>query len=121
MPIDGMASVKIARASARRANNGTNPCRRETGMWTSVNRQPLGAIGIGAGERQFFRVVNASGGRYFDISVDDSPLQVVAYDGVPLDALPGNPTSRTVSHLVLAPASRAEFVVTGSGKPGHDA
>ena len=117
MPIAGMAGQK-ARSTARIANNGSNPCRNERGMWTTMNREPMGSIGIGAGERQFFRVVNASGGRYYDLSMDGSPLQVVAFDGIPLDALPGNPTSRTVSHLIIPPAGRAEFVVTGSGKPG---
>jgi FtsP/CotA-like multicopper oxidase with cupredoxin domain len=116
MSLAGMAGQN-AHATARSATNASNPCRSERGMWTTMNRQPLGAIGIGARERQFFRVVNASAGRYYDLSVDGSPLQVVAYDGVPLDAWPGNPTSRTVSHLVIPPAGRAEFVVTGSGKP----
>ncbi len=108
---------KMPRATARTATNADNPCRNERGMWTTMNSQPLGAIGIGAGEKQFFRVVNASAGRFYDLSVDGSPLQIVAYDGVPLDAWPGNPTSRTVSHLLLPPAGRAEFVVTGTGKP----
>ncbi len=104
-------------ATARAATNADNPCRNERGMWTTMNRQPLGSIGIAAGEKQFFRVVNASAGRFYDLSVDGSPLQIVAFDGVPLDAWPGNPTSRTVSHLLIPPAGRAEFVVTGTGKP----
>ncbi len=118
MPMNGMSLHPIAAARSRQATNSSNPCRNEKGMWTTMNRQPLGSIGIGAGERQFFRVVNASAGRYYDLSVDGSPMQVVAFDGVPLDALPGNPTSRTVQHVVIPPAGRAEFVVTGSGKAG---
>jgi FtsP/CotA-like multicopper oxidase with cupredoxin domain len=115
MPMNVMPQANVARP--RQAENASNPCRNEKGMWTTMNGQPLGAIGIAAGERQFFRVVNASAGRYYDLSVDGSPLQVVAYDGIPLDALPGNPTSRTVGHIVIPPAGRAEFVVTGTGKP----
>jgi FtsP/CotA-like multicopper oxidase with cupredoxin domain len=115
MAMPGMDG-KMPRATARAATNAANPCRNERGMWTTMNRQPLGSIAIGAGEKQYFRVVNASAGRFYDLSVDGSPLQVVAYDGVPLDAWPGNPTSRTVSHQLIPPGGRAEFVVTGTGK-----
>jgi len=117
MPMNGLAAPHAGAPVARRVRNTTGPCRPEKQMHPTLNRQPLAHIGIAAGERQFFRVVNASGGRYFDLRDDAGPLQLVALDGVPLDAWPGNPVSRTVSHLVIPPAGRAEFVVTGSGKP----
>ncbi len=92
-------------------------CRPESGLQPTLNGQPRAQIGIRRGERQLFRVVNASAGRYFDLSVDRTPLQLVALDGFPLDAYPGTPAVRTVRHVLLPPAARAEFVVTGTGRP----
>jgi FtsP/CotA-like multicopper oxidase with cupredoxin domain len=116
MPMNGMMATPSSTASARRANN-QNPCRPELGLQPTLNREPRARIGIAAGERQFFRVVNASAARYYDLSVDGSPLQVVAQDGVPLDAYPGTPPSVVVSHILLPPAGRAEFIVSGTGRP----
>jgi suppressor of ftsI len=103
-------------ARARAANNGS-PCRPEQGLQPTLNRIVRAKIGIEPGERQFFRVVNASAARHFDLSIDGSRLQLVAVDGVALDAYPGTPAERTVSHVVIPPAGRAEFVVTGTGRP----
>ena len=92
------------------------PCADTPGMRVTVNDEQHPTIGIDPGERQLFRVLNASAGRYFDLT-DGRPLQVVALDGVPLDAYPGSPPVETVDHLVVAPGARAEFVATGGAKP----
>jgi len=96
----------------RAANNGS-PCRAEDGLQPTLNRLTHASIGIEPGERQFFRVVNASAARHFDLSIDGSRLQLVAIDGVALDAFPGTPVLTSVSHIVIPPAGRAEFIVTG--------
>ncbi|MBV8748557.1 MAG: multicopper oxidase domain-containing protein, partial [Candidatus Eremiobacteraeota bacterium] len=92
-------------------------CGAETGLQPTLNRRADAHIGIRPGERQFFRVVNASAARYYDLSVDGTPLELVALDGVPLDAYPGTPPTRTVNHVLIPPAGRAEFVVTGPDHP----
>jgi hypothetical protein len=112
MPISSMAQMQMPPASNGTARKAVNqdPCRPEAGLQPTLNREPRARIGIAPGERQFFRVVNASAGRYFDLSIDGSPLQLVAQDGVPLDVYPGNPPSIVVSHLVLSLSSRGPAV-----------
>jgi suppressor of ftsI len=78
----------------RAANNGS-PCRAEDGLQPTLNRLTHARIGIEPGEREFFRVVNASAARHFDLSIDGSRLQLIAIDGVALDAYPGTPAVRT--------------------------
>lgn len=117
MPMNGMVSSKRRMTGIPRTARNGKPCRPEVGLVPTLNRQPRAKIGIRPGERQFFRVINASAGRYFDLSVDGAPLQLVAKDGVPLDAFPGTPSSIVVDHLPLPPAGRAEFVVTAPDRP----
>jgi len=72
---------------------------------------------MGAGEKQFWRVANATADTILDLQVqfDGVPetVQVVAIDGVPVNsqdgAQPGGLIS--VNHFRLPPASRVEFVV----------
>jgi suppressor of ftsI len=115
MPTNGMAGM-AARAPIARSGTGP-PCRAERGLQPTLNRQTDAHIGIAPGERQFFRVVNAAAARYYDLSVDGALLQLVALDGIPLDAYPGTPPVRTVSHVRIPPAGRAEFVVTAPNRP----
>jgi suppressor of ftsI len=115
MPMTGTATQPRMRTIGRTARG--KPCRAETALQPTLNRQAAAHIGIRAGERQFFRVVNASAARYYDLSVDGAPLDVVALDGVPLDAAPRTPAVRRVAHLLLPPAARAEFVVTAPAGP----
>jgi suppressor of ftsI len=93
------------------------PCSPLPGMTATINGAPRTVIGVDPGERELFRVVNASAGRYFDLSVDGEKLDLVALDGVPLDAFPGAPPVQRVRDIVIAPAGRAEFVVTGTQRP----
>ena len=74
-------------------------------------------LGIRPGERELFRVINASVGRYLDLAVDGESLELVSQDGVPLVDFSGSPPSETVSDIVVPPAGRAEFVVTGQSAP----
>jgi FtsP/CotA-like multicopper oxidase with cupredoxin domain len=116
MPMSGMSSASSGATAVRRSGGGKR-CRAESGLVPTLNGQPRAQIGLRPGARQFFRVVNASGGRYFDLSIPGEQLMLVARDGVPLDALPGAPPVRRESHLLLPPAARAEFVVQGLAHP----
>lgn len=81
-------------------------------------------IPMKAGERQLWRVLNASAITYLDLQVlaNGKPqmVGVVALDGIPLDQS-GSAPPRTLwqSHVALPPAGRAEFIVKGpaSGTP----
>jgi suppressor of ftsI len=79
----------------------------------TVNSLVQPTIPIGPNEQQFWRVVNATGQRTLDLTIGHRPLILVALDGVALDAFPGSPAMVTVDHIVIPPAGRAEFIVTG--------
>jgi FtsP/CotA-like multicopper oxidase with cupredoxin domain len=77
------------------------------------------------GEKQLWRVLNASAITYLNIEVlfhrQPQPLGLVAMDGVPLgypsllnEAAQESAPPQT--HLGLPPGARAEFIVTGPGK-----
>jgi FtsP/CotA-like multicopper oxidase with cupredoxin domain len=78
--------------------------------WT-LNGQTVPSIGIRPGEQQFWRLVNAGSDTYLDIAVDNTTMQIVALDGVPLASVGSAPL--TVTNYVVPPASRVEFIVTG--------
>jgi FtsP/CotA-like multicopper oxidase with cupredoxin domain len=83
------------------------------GEYTTINGRATGAtLAMQPGSRQLWRVVNASADGYYDLSVDGQTLHVVAIDGVPVKAYPGA-QEQNVRDVVLAPAERAEFTVTG--------
>jgi len=79
---------------------------------------PPGVIRMKSGEKQLWRVLNASAITYLDlqflINNVPHPLGVVALDGNPINenGLAGN---RIIweSHILLPPAGRVEFVVKG--------
>jgi FtsP/CotA-like multicopper oxidase with cupredoxin domain len=75
-------------------------------------------------ERQLWRVLNASGITYADVEVrfdgTPQPLGVVALDGVPIDDNGvGGRGILWKRHILLPPAGRAEFVVTGPAPRIH--
>jgi FtsP/CotA-like multicopper oxidase with cupredoxin domain len=88
------------------------PCAPVKNSVLSVNRVYLPKISIRPNKPQFFRILNATGHRTLDLSIDGTPLRVVAIDGYPLDTYPGESATMTVSHYVLPPAARVEFVAT---------
>lgn len=79
----------------------------------TVNGVVRPRIGIAPGERQFWRIVNASPDLYADLEIDDETMTVVALDGMPLAF--HNPARRTeqLRHIFLSPAGRVEAIVTG--------
>jgi suppressor of ftsI len=79
----------------------------------TVNGAVRPSISIAPGERQFWRIVNASPDRYVDLQVGGQPFEIVALDGMPLAYHdPAHPT-RNASHVLVSPAGRLEAIVTG--------
>ena len=87
----------------------------------TVNGAVRPRIEIAPGERQFWRIVNASADRYLDLEVDGQPFEIVALDGVPLAYhQPEAPTLRA-DHFLVAPAGRLEAIVSGPPQGSHAA
>jgi FtsP/CotA-like multicopper oxidase with cupredoxin domain len=84
---------------------------------TATNFVPA-ILNMQSGEREFWRVVNAASDSILDVQYvfDGVPqtLQLVTVDGVPLNSQDGaQPGAVTpVTHFVMPPASRAEFIVS---------
>ena len=78
-------------------------------------------IEIAPGERQFWRVVNASADRYLDLQLEGAPFEIVALDGMPLAYHDPKHPTRTANHVLLAPAGRVEAIVTGPAAGTHGA
>jgi FtsP/CotA-like multicopper oxidase with cupredoxin domain len=78
-----------------------------------------GIIKMQAGAQEFWRVVNASADTVADLQLlyDGKPqrLQIVALDGVPTGSQDGKRqgTIITQKDILIPPAGRAEFIVTG--------
>jgi FtsP/CotA-like multicopper oxidase with cupredoxin domain len=79
----------------------------------TVNGTVRPQIPIRAGERQFWRIVNASPDLYADVQIDGEPLEIVALDGMPLAYHDRKHPARIASHVLLPPAGRLEAIVTG--------
>src|ERR1700675_4859906 len=85
------SSALLRRVEAQPPSCGSEP--EEIDRIFTVNDEVRPAININPGERQFWRVVNASADRYIDFQLDGQKFEVVALDGMPL-ALhdPNHPT-----------------------------
>src|ERR1700719_4090791 len=79
----------------------------------TVNGVVRPEIAISHGERQFWRIANASADRYLDLGLEGESFEIVAMDGEPI-ALhdPEHPT-RVANRVLLPPAGRLEAIVTG--------
>ncbi len=79
----------------------------------TVNGEIRPSIGIAPGERQFWRIVNASADSYADVQLDGETWKVVALDGMPLAYHNPERSLEEATHVLLPPASRLEAIVTG--------
>jgi suppressor of ftsI len=77
-------------------------------------------IPIDPGERQFWRIVNASPDLYADLQLSGGQFEIVALDGMPLSYHDPRRSTRKVDHVFLPPAGRVEAIVIGppSGSGG---
>jgi FtsP/CotA-like multicopper oxidase with cupredoxin domain len=76
-------------------------------------------ITIKPGEKQFWRVLNASADTILDLQLQydgvAQSLTIVALDGVPTGSQDGTTQGQSIAanHILIPPAGRAEFLVTG--------
>jgi suppressor of ftsI len=78
-------------------------------------------IDIAPGERQFWRIVNASPDLYADLELDSGSLEVAALDSMPFAHHDPSIRTRSMSHVLLPPAGRVEAIVTGPTADSHAA
>jgi FtsP/CotA-like multicopper oxidase with cupredoxin domain len=79
----------------------------------TVNGSVRPQIEVGPGERQFWRVVNASADPYVDLQLEGQSFEVVAMDGMPIARHDPDHKTRTADHVFLPPAGGLEAIVTG--------
>jgi len=79
----------------------------------TVNASVRPQIEIAPGERQFWRLVNASADRYVDVELEGQKFEIVAMDGEPIAHHDHNHRTRIADHVLLPPAGRLEAIVTG--------
>src|SRR5262245_61813063 len=85
----------------------------------TVNGTLRPQIDIAPGERQFWRIVNASPDRYADLESDSGAFEIVALDGMPLAYHDPATRTRSMSHVLLLPGGRLEGIVTGPPSDSH--
>jgi FtsP/CotA-like multicopper oxidase with cupredoxin domain len=84
-------------------------------------------IRIKQGQREFWRVANASADTILDLQLlydrHAQPLTVVGFDGVPVGSQDGTAPGKllTQTDVLIPPAGRAEFIVTGPSATVHNA
>ena len=112
----GQAMLKRVEAAVPGCGNSEVP---ERVFTTNGALRPT--INIAPGERQFWRIVNASADRYADVQLDGSRWEIVALDGMPLAYHNPEHSVRVADHVLLPPASRLEAIVTGPPAGSHAA
>jgi suppressor of ftsI len=80
----------------------------------TVNGSLRPEIDIAPGERQFWRIANASADRYVDLELEGQTFEVVAMDGAPIGEHDPNHRTRIARHVLLPPAGRLEAIVSGA-------
>jgi FtsP/CotA-like multicopper oxidase with cupredoxin domain len=103
----------LQRVSVPAARCGTSTEQEPPERIFTLNGEARPKIPISPGERQFWRIVNASPDRYADIQVDGQELEVVALDGMPLSYHHRGRGARKLEHMLIAPGGRIEAIVTG--------
>ncbi len=105
-----------ASAMKRAVGLSNTPCGKAIGdpqRIFTVNGVIRPKIQIASGERQFWRIVNASPDLYADLQIDSTTMKVIALDGMPLAFHDSSRHSEDLDHILLAPAGRVEAIVQG--------
>jgi FtsP/CotA-like multicopper oxidase with cupredoxin domain len=100
----------------RRVDLSSDVCGAESEMPSeimTVNGSVRPGIEIAPGERQFWRLVNASADRYIDLQLEGQKFEIVAMDGMPIARHDPNHPTRIADHVLLPPAGRVEAIVVG--------
>jgi FtsP/CotA-like multicopper oxidase with cupredoxin domain len=109
----GNAGEEVARHRRRLAGLEPNSsCGGFYSGFVTVNGALDPTISFAPGKPIFFRILNATGHRTMDLVLRGLSMQIVGVDGYPLDTQPHGPKTMTVTHFVVAPAGRVEFVAT---------
>lgn len=120
LPSDAASRKTVMESVAMQTTQcGTAPEDPERAFTVNGSLRPQ--IDIAPGERQFWRIVNASPDRYADLEVDSVTLDVVALDGMPLAYHNPSIRKRSMSHVLVPPAGRVEAIVTGPRADAHAA
>lgn len=85
----------------------------------TVNGVIRPSIDIAPGERQFWRIVNASPDLYADLAIDASTMKVIARDGMPLAYHDPSRPFEMLEHILVPPAGRVEAIITGPPAGTH--
>ncbi len=112
LPADAMERKSVMESVAMQTTQCGTAIEKPEAAFT-VNGILRPKIDIAPGERQFWRIVNASPDLYADLEVDSVSLEVVALDGMPFAYHDPSIRSRSMSHVLLPPAGRVEAIVTG--------
>ena len=107
------------RVEARAPTCGSEPD--EIDRIYTVNDGIRPVLDIKPGERQFWRIVNASADRYMDLQLDGEKFEVVALDGMPLAYHDQKNPTKIVDHALVPPAGRLEAIVSGPSASAHSA
>jgi suppressor of ftsI len=110
-PDDAASVAERTRAEATNA-----ACRSESEELKrlfTVNGILRPAVAIRPGEKQFWRIVNASPDLYADLQVTGESMSVIALDGMPLSFHDPGRHVEAMTHVLLPPAGRLEAIVTG--------
>src|SRR6202789_3224029 len=114
----GESSSTILKDDAQLAPYGCGAATGEATRVFTVNGVVRPKIAIASGEKQFWRIVNASPDLYADLEVDSESMTIVAVDGMPLTYHDPRRHAEKLRHVLLAPAGRVEVIVKGP-KPGR--
>jgi suppressor of ftsI len=120
LPTDATERKRLMESVAIQTTQcGTAPEAPERAFTVNGSLRPQ--IDIAPGERQFWRIVNASPDRYADLELDSVSLDVVALDGMPLACHDPSIRKRSMSHVLVSPAGRVEAIVIGPPADSHAA
>jgi FtsP/CotA-like multicopper oxidase with cupredoxin domain len=120
LPNDGVERKRVMESVAMQTTQCGTATEKPDAAFT-VNGTLRPKIDIAPGERQFWRIVNASPDLYADLEVDSVSFEVVALDGMPLAYHDPSIRTRSMSHVLLPPAGRVEAIVTGPAADSHAA
>jgi FtsP/CotA-like multicopper oxidase with cupredoxin domain len=120
LPSDAAEQKSVMESVAMQTTQcGTAPEKPERAFTVNGSLRPK--IDIAPGERQFWRIVNASPDRYADLQLDSGQFDVVALDGMPLSFHDPSIRKRSMNHVLVPPAGRVEAIVTGPPPDSHAA
>lgn len=111
-------SSALLKSAVQLAPYGCGAATGEATRVFTVNGVVRPKIAIASGEKQFWRIVNASPDLYADLEVDSESMTIVALDGMPLTYHDPRRHAEKLRHVLLAPAGRVEVIVKGP-KPGR--